>query len=268
MLRKKIAGKKRSSDSVQWRGHEITRIEAFSDAVFAFGITLLIVALEVPETYAQLMETMKFFLPFAICCVILFMIWYAQNIFFRRYGLHDTYTIVLNGVLLFLVLFFVYPLKFLFGSIFSHHFEPMNGMQIQNLFYIYSGGFAAIYIIFVLLYHNALLYSEQLKLTAVEVYDTKSHMYSYIVIAFIGFLSAFFAFLGGAFLDWAGLIYVFIGFGIGGMYKFRNVRKRKMPHLISRDTTIVAGNDISFAAKATEENIAKTDKQKKDSPHS
>ena len=29
------------------RGHEVKRIEAFSDAVFAFAVTLLIVSLEV-----------------------------------------------------------------------------------------------------------------------------------------------------------------------------------------------------------------------------
>jgi uncharacterized membrane protein len=51
MFRKKCAGEKRENkDSIIWRGHEVTRIEAFSDAVFAFAIALLIVALEVPKT--------------------------------------------------------------------------------------------------------------------------------------------------------------------------------------------------------------------------
>lgn len=225
MFRKKAASLRMEQDSVKWRGHEVTRIEAFSDAVFAFGITLLIVALEVPESYAQLMKTMMAFLPFAVCCIILFMIWFAQNMFFRRYGMHDTYTIVLNGILLFLVLFFVYPLKFLFGMVFSHHSEGITPDEGANLYYIYSGGFAAIYFIFVLLYMNAIRHKEKLGLSPVEVFDTRSHMYSYVIISAIGLLSMLFAFIGGVFMNFAGLVYILIGFAIGFMYSFRGKRK-------------------------------------------
>ncbi len=97
------------------RGHEILRIEAFSDAVFAFAVTLLIVSLEVPKSFEELMVTMRGFYAFGISFLILMMIWYKQNIFFRRYGLHDVVTIALNCTLIFLVLFYVYPLKFLFA---------------------------------------------------------------------------------------------------------------------------------------------------------
>ena len=43
------------------------RVEAFSDAVFAFAVTLVIVSLEVPKTFDELFETMKGFLSFGCC---------------------------------------------------------------------------------------------------------------------------------------------------------------------------------------------------------
>ena len=101
-------------DGFRWRGEEVWRVEGFSDAVFAFAVTLLVVSLEVPETFDELLETMRGFLAFAICFALLLSVWYEHYKFFRRYGLRDTTTVWLNAALLFLVLFFVYPLKFLF----------------------------------------------------------------------------------------------------------------------------------------------------------
>ncbi|HNL26385.1 MAG TPA: TMEM175 family protein, partial [bacterium] len=94
----------------RWRGHEVTRVEAFSDAVFAFAMTLLVVSLEVPKNLSQLLETMRGFPAFATCFTILVMLWYWHYKFFRRFGLQDRFTIVWNAALLFVVLFFVYPL--------------------------------------------------------------------------------------------------------------------------------------------------------------
>ena len=102
----------------RWRSGEITRLEAFCDVVFGFALTLLVVSLEVPRNYAELMAAMRGFVPFAVCFAQLVMIWRAHYIFSRRYGLEDGYTVFLNVVLLFVVLFYVYPLKFVFTMLF------------------------------------------------------------------------------------------------------------------------------------------------------
>ena len=101
-------------EGFSWRGEEVSRIESFSDAVFAFAVTLLVVSLEVPKTFDELISTMRGFFAFAICFWLLLAVWFEHNKFFRRYGISDSYTMRLSAVLLFIVLFYVYFLKFLF----------------------------------------------------------------------------------------------------------------------------------------------------------
>src|SRR2546423_7860907 len=113
----------------RWRGLEMARIDAFSDVVFGFALTLIVVSLEVPRTFAELMHAMRGFVGFALCFTLLIMVWYEHYKFFKRYALHDVWTIVLNTALLFVVLFYVYPLKFLFSvlvTVFSGAGESLS----------------------------------------------------------------------------------------------------------------------------------------------
>ena len=128
MLRDKLIAH-HEVDGFRWRSHDITRIEGFSDAVFGFAVTLLIVSLEVPRTSTELLETMRGFGAFVITFMMLTRLWYAQFTFFRRYALEDRVTMALNLVLLFTVLFFVYPLKFLFTNVLS---DPLLKGKINS----------------------------------------------------------------------------------------------------------------------------------------
>jgi hypothetical protein len=143
------------------RGREITRLESFSDAVFGFALTLLVVSLDVPKSFNDLITTMRGFRAFAICFLLLVLIWNTNYKFCRRYGLDDGTTRFLTCVMLFLVLFYVYPLKFLFNlSITGLLFGAgppisMTGSQFSILLLIYDLGFAAVYGAMALLYVHA-----------------------------------------------------------------------------------------------------------------
>ena len=64
------------------RRHEISRLEAFSDAVFGFALALLVVSVEAPSSYAELTDRMLGGVSFACCFALLVWIWYEHNGFF------------------------------------------------------------------------------------------------------------------------------------------------------------------------------------------
>src|SRR5690349_11550512 len=101
----------------RWRGTHVSRLEGFTDAVFAFAVTLLVVALEVPHTYEGLLEVVRGFPAFVICFALLMTFWNGHFRYQRRYGLEDVFTRIITMAILVLVLFSVYPLKYLFTLI-------------------------------------------------------------------------------------------------------------------------------------------------------
>jgi uncharacterized membrane protein len=184
----------------RWRGGEITRLEGFTDAVFAFAVTLLVVSLEVPKTFTELAATMKGFVAFAICFTILIQLWYHHYLYSRRYGLQTRYVIFLNSLLLFVVLFYVYPLKFLFtlavGGLTGLAASPeglrnmIQDSQVPTLFVVYSIGYTAVFLIFVLLYQYAYRKRVALQLNEYETLRTRSAVINHLGFAFVGVLVA------------------------------------------------------------------------------
>lgn len=182
------------------RDHEISRLEAFSDAVFAFALTLLVVSLEVPKSYDGLMNLMFGFPAFALCFGVLYWIWYEHNLFFRRYGMQDPYTVFLNGALLFVVMFYVYPLKFMFDSGFAHFLPassrgvtPMTLAQLSRASAIYGLGYVVLFVMFGLLYLHAYCQRNALGLQPLEVFNVKSYAGQQIVSAGVGLIVVLFA---------------------------------------------------------------------------
>ena len=195
------------------RAHEVTRVEAFSDIVFGFALTLIVVSLEVPKTFEELMHEMHGFVGFAICFAILMWVWFAHHTFFRRYGMTDGITIVLNTCLLFVVLFYVYPLKFTFALVTRN--LPRGAMPSNfaaaTLMEIYGLGFFALFLLFFLLYGHAYRRRELLALNAVEVHDTVTHLIMHAAYMVIGLLATLIAMLFPNAPQWSGFTFFLLG---------------------------------------------------------
>jgi len=193
------------------RAKEVSRIEAFSDIVFGFALTLIVVSLEVPDSFDALMHEMRGFLGFAICFAVLMWIWHAHYTFFRRYALTDGYTIVINTMLLFLVLYYVYPLKFTFSLVTGASESESNGGNATTLFIIYGLGFAGIFALLLLLYTHAYHRRDELQLNEFEVHDTKTAMWMYSAYIGIGVISTLIAVALPRWVGMAGYAYFLLG---------------------------------------------------------
>lgn len=201
----------------RYRGEEPGRLENFSDAVFALAITLLLISTSPPTSFDQVKRFVWEIIPFCLSIVLIVMIWHQHFIFFFRYGLRNMTMVVLNTAFVILMLFYVYPLKFLtrlilipIGMLFGEEAltSEMKGMirpeDVADLMVIYGFGAASIFLILALMYRYALRQAEPLGLNAVEIFETKVSLQFLLLMGAVPLLSVV-------------LAWMFYGRGIAGM---------------------------------------------------
>ncbi|MEQ6167304.1 MULTISPECIES: TMEM175 family protein [unclassified Ekhidna] len=194
----------------RYRGLNQTRIETFSDAVFAVAFTLVVLSSTVPETFEGLRRSIHDIIPSFICIVLIVVIWYQHYVFFLRYGLQNTKTVTVNTFLIFLLLIYVYPLKFLArflvelygGLIFGRPDNFMNdfGGQMNSdnmtlLMTAYGAGATLIFVAMTWLYREAYKKRVELELNEYEAFTTKVSLWQNLLMSSIPFLSTVVAFL-------------------------------------------------------------------------
>jgi uncharacterized membrane protein len=238
MFSKQAASKKLGArEGFRWRGVEISRIEGLSDAVFAFAVTLLIVSTEVPKTYSDLILRLRDFVPFSACFVLLMVVWYLHYQFYRRYNLQDMKSMVLTMVLLFVVLFYTYPLKFVFTTWWLSMIDPTSSQamftgydQLSQLFTIYAIGYIAVFAVFGFMYHHAYRSRVKLELTELEIWDTKHVLREMLMFCGVGVISLTLAnVLPGELVGLAGMSYALIGV-VSGIHGSWSGKRRKEIH--------------------------------------
>jgi len=179
-----------------WRGGDISRLEALTDAVFAIAITLLIVSHDVPRDYEHFRSVMWGFCGFAVTFFALIAIWYNTFKFHRRFGIEDGYTIFLSSILIFVVLFYIYPLKFMaqivinlmilknsFGIDFDVGFS--GNIDANHLFIVYGAGVFFIWLILGLMYLHAYNKRNILELDNNELQITTNAIVANFIVSFV-----------------------------------------------------------------------------------
>ena len=187
----------------RFRGEEPGRLENLSDGVFALAITLLLISTNAPTSFEEIKRFVWELLPFCACIILIILIWHEHFVFFYRYGLRNTSVIVLNTIFLIIVLFYVYPLKFLcrflillvlgrtFGevAILEEVKSMLDGQNTGQFMIIYGIGAASIFFILGMMYRYALKNKHALDLSRIEEFDTRTSMGANFLMAFIPCLS-------------------------------------------------------------------------------
>ena len=75
---------------VRQRGEQVTRLETFVDAAFAFAVTLLVVSFDaMPSSFAELYDALRRLPAFLAGFAILALFWHGHHRFSRNFGLED-----------------------------------------------------------------------------------------------------------------------------------------------------------------------------------
>jgi hypothetical protein len=175
-------------DGFRLRGGQVTRLEAFVDAAFAFSLTLLVIFFnDLPDSIAELRMAMRRVPTFAACFVLLMLFWSGHGRWSKRFGLDDARSTVLSLAMVFTVMVYVYPLRMVTSSglaIVTGGWVPseLGGLgdewllDLQTAFMVYSLGFGVLSWLLWRLNAHALAQASRLLLDARERYETQTEI--------------------------------------------------------------------------------------------
>ncbi len=206
----------RRDDGRIMRGENMTRIETFVDAAFAFAFTMLVISIdEIPESVQELLLLSQDIPAFIVSATIIGSIWVAHSIWSRTFGLQDRITLYLSLGLVMLVLIFVYPIKLMVQLSVSYlsrgylqtSLPDMELSDAVNLFIYFALGLIALSFIIIALYQNSLRQHRDLVLNEYEIAFCKLACVTWSVVASTALLSCIVALTLGDSISLAGWVY-------------------------------------------------------------
>lgn len=213
------------------RGLDMTRIEVFVDAAFAFAVTMLVISFDaIPTTYDEMILAIKSIPAFVVAVVQIVWIWQAHNTWSRRFGLETAWTVVLSTALLIVVLIYIYPMRIMAGGMFSwftsgylpSNFDVDTMDQLRGMFIFLGIGFTALSLVFALMYRYAARLREPLLLSERELYRTCTVQYLWAGASMTGVLCVVLALvLPEAWVPFSGFAFSLLAawFPLGGWWR-------------------------------------------------
>lgn len=199
------------------RGLEMTRLETFIDAAFAFSITMLVIAAErVPDNITELLGAFRNVPAFFASIVVLGIFWRGHWLWSRRYGLEDGISTFISWAMIATILIYIYPLKVIFGSMwyllsghrFGHPIGIESAAQARALFAAFALGFIAIALEILLLNLRAWSLRKALQLNAREQAIARTELTGWSIPVGVGAASLVLALvLPPSKIAWSGWIY-------------------------------------------------------------
>lgn len=184
--------------NVRLRGLEVTRLDTFIDAAFAFVLTLLVISFdEIPSNFDEMLLAIKRIPGFFASFCALMMFWLSHRRWSRRYGLESNRTVLLSLAVIFMVLVYVYPLRMIFEGMFdsisngyfTSDLELETYAEVRAMFMFYSIGSGIMALLICDLYRNALINKHTLSLNQDELFATKLDITNWFVIAIFSMIS-------------------------------------------------------------------------------
>jgi uncharacterized membrane protein len=188
----------RRADGFRERGQQVTRLETFVDAAFAFALTMLLISVgDVPDSIAALVDALGRIPAFAGTFALLAMFWWAHNTWSRRYGLDDGPTLLLSLTYVFVALIYVYPLRLLYEALFawiSRGALPgaitlTTVYELKAVYVIYGVCFTLMGLVLAALYAHALRRRSALQLDEHETRSTVGEVAARLWLAANGLFS-------------------------------------------------------------------------------
>ena len=179
------------------RGLEMTRLEVFIDAAFAFAVTMLVISFDsIPRSYDEVMLAIKNIPAFILAVAQLVWIWHTHNVWSRRFGLDTTYTVFISSALLTVMLIYVYPMRIMAGGMFAwltgdylpSNFSFISLDQLRDMFIFLGIGFIALSLVFVQMYRYAIRLKDELLLSEFEVFVSRTLIIMWSGAAVIGLI--------------------------------------------------------------------------------